>query len=443
MLSYNLYFVHRYELLGDSMKNFVLVLFVSLSCSLSAMDDPDPRWKNLPPELVCEIVRKVVPDQVPITPQRALRTQAEIQHMSEVESIAYSPDGKQIASGGWGNKLEIIAAETGKSVAQYRINGLTKSLSWSPDGHHIAQGGLDKVVTLIDGDLGVSKPLYRTASFLRSLSWSPDSRMVMSIEHQNWVVIARVATGAFVLHAQPTKAGCWLSNQQVALLCSDGDIRILDVDTCNEVMRQRVGDNMQLISSSPNGQLIALATRNGRVQIMKAESLEMVSTYRHKYGVESISWSPNSKWISSGGRDNRVKLVDVQSGALLAQYKHSDVSSVCWSPEGDYFASGGLNKRVVIKSFAPLMLARFALPESTTLARFDLLKKLQKSLILERKEAVIIGGSERKTLEEMPDLKKLLKIETNEPTKDKVATLWRLKLEGKQENEGDPACTIL
>jgi WD40 repeat protein len=68
-------------------------------------------------------------------------------HTGTVFSVAWSPDGKRIASGSGDHTVKVWDASTGKIVLTYsdhsdRVN----TVAWSPDGKYIASGSFDNTV---------------------------------------------------------------------------------------------------------------------------------------------------------------------------------------------------------------------------------------------------------------------------------------------------------
>ena len=62
-------------------------------------------------------------------------------HTSVVNSVAYSPDGKTLASGSWDKTVKLWDVQTGKE--QTTLKGHTdvvRSVTYSPDGKTLASG---------------------------------------------------------------------------------------------------------------------------------------------------------------------------------------------------------------------------------------------------------------------------------------------------------------
>ena len=55
-------------------------------------------------------------------------------HTSYVYPVAFSPDGRWIASGGWDNTVRLWDAATGEPCATLPHPGIVRSLAYGPDG---------------------------------------------------------------------------------------------------------------------------------------------------------------------------------------------------------------------------------------------------------------------------------------------------------------------
>jgi len=68
-------------------------------------------------------------------------------HSASVNTVAWSPDGTRIASGGDDGSVQVWEASTGKNIFIYRVHtGKVNAVAWSPDGKSIASGSSDMTV---------------------------------------------------------------------------------------------------------------------------------------------------------------------------------------------------------------------------------------------------------------------------------------------------------
>jgi WD40 repeat protein len=75
----------------------------------------------------------------------------EVQIPSTVCSVAYSPDGKTVASGLIDGTIGLWDVATGKARAAFKGHtGCVNSVSFSPDGKTLASAGEDKTIRLWD-----------------------------------------------------------------------------------------------------------------------------------------------------------------------------------------------------------------------------------------------------------------------------------------------------
>ena len=69
-------------------------------------------------------------------------------HPDDVYSVVFSPDGKKLASVGYGGNLFVWDVGTAKALFHQRVapNTMTYSLAWSPDGSQLAVAGSDNKI---------------------------------------------------------------------------------------------------------------------------------------------------------------------------------------------------------------------------------------------------------------------------------------------------------
>jgi WD40 repeat protein len=100
-----------------------------------------------------------------------------------VSTVAFSADGKRIASGSGGNLVELWDARTGKRIRSLRgVRPGTRCVAFSPDGQTIAAGWGDGQVRLWDVQTGELKAtLTGHADQIYSLAFAPDGKSLASV----------------------------------------------------------------------------------------------------------------------------------------------------------------------------------------------------------------------------------------------------------------------
>jgi WD40 repeat protein len=103
-------------------------------------------------------------------------------HQDAVEAVAFSPDGQRLVSGSRDKTLRLWELSSGKLLKEMTGHrGRVRSAIFSPDGRYIASGGVDRSIRLWNGKTGkFVKDLARQASLVTGLSFSPDGRTLLT-----------------------------------------------------------------------------------------------------------------------------------------------------------------------------------------------------------------------------------------------------------------------
>ncbi|KIK62111.1 hypothetical protein GYMLUDRAFT_242813, partial [Collybiopsis luxurians FD-317 M1] len=120
-------------------------------------------------------------------------------HTSSVYSVAFSPDGKRIASGSEDHSVRIWNAETGEPQGQ-PLQGHTSSvlsIAFSPDGKRLVSGAYDSSVWIWDMEIGqLQRKLQGHTSLVHAVAFSSDGKRVVSGSHDTSIRIWNLeATG--------------------------------------------------------------------------------------------------------------------------------------------------------------------------------------------------------------------------------------------------------
>jgi WD40 repeat protein len=120
-------------------------------------------------------------------------------HGSFMDALAWSPDGKMLASSS-DKSIRLWEAATGKEVRCLAGDGYIQSLAWSPDSRVLAGASTDKTIQLWDTLTGKEIQRFRDPDYLGGpLAWSPDGKKLASASHGtallSWTITSAASGG--------------------------------------------------------------------------------------------------------------------------------------------------------------------------------------------------------------------------------------------------------
>ncbi len=233
-------------------------------------------------------------------------------HSRIIWSVAFSPNGDQLASGNEDGSIVIwdnsSLAPAMPPLAQH--NGGVLAVTFSPNGQWLASAGQDQQIIMWDAATG--QPITRWNAHtddINSLVFSPDSRLLVSGSSDDTAQLWDAASG------QPVGSPL-----------------------------QGHSDDVNSVALSLDGQTIATGSSDTLIILWDAATgQETGRLYGHINRVTSVAFSPNGQTLASGSYDKNIILWDLSTGLPIGpplRDHTNDVNSVAWSPDGEYLVSG-------------------------------------------------------------------------------------------------------
>jgi len=229
-------------------------------------------------------------------------------HSEIIYGIAFSPDGKKIASASFDNTIKLWQSDTGKNIATLEgHSSWVSSVCFSPDGKKIASASEDKTIKLWDS---VSSKNIATlkghSDSVWSVAFSPDGKKIVSASQDGIIKLWQSNSGKNVATLEGHSS--WVSS----------------------------------VCFSPDGKKIASASMDNTIKLWHSDSGKNIETLEgHSNEVWSVCFNPDGKKIASGGFDKNINIWDVEGKKLLHRLEgHTHpISSCVFSTDSRLLAS--------------------------------------------------------------------------------------------------------
>lgn len=278
-------------------------------------------------------------------------------HKNSVVSVAFSPNGRFLASGDQDNTIKLWSGD-GKFIKDLgNHNGDVWSVSFSPDGKILASAGGDGIIKLWSLDGILIQEIKAHAEAVTGVSFSPDSEMLVSGSEDKTVKLWRREGTSFKEFKTLTGHDKFINN---VAFSPDGEIFASAGSDNKVILWRRDGTLFKIltghegevwdVSFSPDGEMIASASFDETVKLWNRDGvlLKILSlSTGHTNRVLSVSFSPDGRTIASASLDQTVILWHRDGTRINTLRGHTKgVRDVSFHPDAQILASASLDKTI-------------------------------------------------------------------------------------------------
>ena len=278
-------------------------------------------------------------------------------HRGDVNSVAFSPDGRTIASGSDDDDIFLWDTITGQHTQTLkRHTSRVNSVVFSPDGGTIASGSDDDDIFLWNAITGQHRQTLKGHSHdVNSVVFSPDGGTIASGSDDDDIFLWNVITGRHTQtlegHTRNVNSVAFSPDGRTIVSGDDGNNIFLWDAITGEHTQTLEGhtDEVTSVAFSPDGRTIVSGSADNNIFLWNAITGEHTQTLEgHTDEVNSIAFSPNGGTIVSGSDDDNIFLWDTITDKHIQTLEGhtSRVKSVAFSPDGRTIVSGSDDETV-------------------------------------------------------------------------------------------------
>jgi WD40 repeat protein/transcriptional regulator with XRE-family HTH domain len=302
-------------------------------------------------------------------------------HTDWVWDIAFSPDGRWLASAGRDGSLRVWSIQDGQCI--HRLDGHKLdilALAISVDNQWLVSAGQDNTVRLWHLPSGQSiKTLRGYANGIHSLSLSPDDQLLASSRQDGTIQVWHLPLAGNLSLLRPYKTLSsltrWLSSlthlsfspsrvgrvsppqtpspegmdQTLAINLHDGSIALWNIQTGHLDQWSAHNASIWTVRFSPDGQILASSSYDRTIKLWDVHTHQCLQVLRgHESIAPAIAFNPTDRQLASGSFDRTIRLWEMQTAACLQVLRgHTGaVFTLAFDPSGQIMASGSYDQTI-------------------------------------------------------------------------------------------------
>jgi len=258
-------------------------------------------------------------------------------HTSSTESLAISPDGKWVATGGWDRKILLYSIDT---LGMFKLvktftghNGAVTCLTFDAASKLLASGSKDfslRVVNILDGSLIFQTMDHRDA--ITAVEFEATGKFVMTASMDGTIRLYDIVNPTnnqkprLYTYGKPVNDLITAPNGKTFFVANNGNNNVESIDFTGKVYQTFAGAHTMPVNclGLSNNKLMMVTGGNDKSVVVWdiATGKPLKTLLGHTWKVNSVAFTKNDQYLVSTGNDGEIRVWDVNTGVCVSVQKN-------------------------------------------------------------------------------------------------------------------------
>ena len=265
-------------------------------------------------------------------------------HTSDVQSVAFSHDGNTLASGSNDKTIRLWNISTGQCLQVFRghTNNLT-FVTFHPHKEILITASVDKTVRLWDIPTGECLQIFNIPmNWELAVALSHDGQTLVTGSDGNTVKFWDISSGKCIKTLPDYNSFVWTvtfshDDKTIVTGSEDNTIKIWDIETgeCLQTLHEH-NQRVWLVDLHPDNQTLVSISEDQTIKLWDMRSQRCLKTLKgYSNWILSLAFSPDAQTLASSSQDQKIRLWDIKTGKCHSILQGHDnlISSVTFAPQ--------------------------------------------------------------------------------------------------------------